>query len=174
MKMKDIEKLEKSFNRTLKEWQEREQLNTGEALGIAISAIGKTIGNHANDFPNMCEGVNRYTQLFMSAAVFAQDIKQKAPPLKKKNYWVSWYEPIDATTFVTRKFASLWVTGTTGDGTRRTICMAIQAHSEEDIWEFVQYARGKVEKRFCNEQRDDWSPYSDRFPQGDNPPWPKL
>lgn len=87
----------------------------------------------------------------------------------KKNYWISWYH--------VREFGEFelhfpwWVTGTRVYDRAETVCAAVQAESEADARLMVEAAYDRppydVEWRFVTEKPLGWSPYSDRFRQGE-------
>lgn len=71
-----------------------------------------------------------------------------------------------------------WVSGYDMAG-RASICAAVCATDEADA---IERLKGCIdagdlqwaapEERFCSPQADDWSPYSDRFPQAAWMQWP--
>lgn len=62
---------------------------------------------------------------------------------------------------------------------RKAICCAVIAPDEEAVKKYVRscFDKGKapdtIEYRFINIRRDDWSPFSDRFPKADWMDWPE-
>jgi hypothetical protein len=70
-----------------------------------------------------------------------------------------------------------WVTGETGHhgNTATSICLAVQAESEEQVRAIIVAAHGGTapdEWRFVNPRQDDWTPYSNRFRPASWMRWP--
>src|SRR5262245_45714271 len=104
-----------------------------------------------------------------------------------KAYWLSWYGTPDTGPFTLEW--PWWISGHRLVGRKRTdgeidvtqqdptICAAVRAESEEAAKEIILAAHdrrpgpGDMVWRFCEEQPDGWSPFSERFPRADWMVW---
>jgi hypothetical protein len=94
-------------------------------------------------------------------------------------YWVSWYAHARSGPWTLHW--PWWISGWRlymSDETpdEPTVCAAVRAESEEAAKEIIIAAHDRrpenMEWRFCEQQPDDWVPFSDRFPKADWMQWP--
>lgn len=88
-----------------------------------------------------------------------------------KRWWVSWYEPMDAsgdyrpqTWPLPPSIPHYWCSGQTFDGDAATLCAVVDADTEEAAKDEVRKLWKPAGWRFCNEKAPGWMPASDRFP----------
>ena len=92
-----------------------------------------------------------------------------------KKYWISWASITSINKF--EMHFPWWVSGFDGEG-NVYICAAIIAANHNDAWNFVigSYNTNKaffIERRFCIEKSDSWSPFNDRFQRAAWMLWPE-
>lgn len=91
-------------------------------------------------------------------------------PLRR--YWLSWYG--NKGSFELHQ--PWWITGERGHDGVDILCAAILARSLQAAMEQVVVAHEdnsiELEWRFCEEQSDNWSPFSDRLPRASWMQWP--
>lgn len=89
-------------------------------------------------------------------------------------FWVSWYS-VGAFTYP----GPWWISGSDACGAL-TICAAVLAESKNDAKAVIILAHDEPTVmtsdrwRFVDEQKPDWSPFSDRFPRADWMEWPDV
>ncbi len=99
------------------------------------------------------------------------------------NYWLSWYAT--RATGAWELHWPWWISGyrikwdDAGDDVQEpTVCAAVRADSEDAAKEIVLTAHDKrpvnIEWRFCEQQPQGWSPFSERFPRADWMQWPMI
>lgn len=88
-------------------------------------------------------------------------------------YWLSWYHSYEDNGDF-ELHSPWWISGSAGAGDLETICAAVKADSEEEAKRIIQncYDTPQIfdvsDWRFCDEENDDWSPFTSRFPKA---PW---
>jgi hypothetical protein len=88
-----------------------------------------------------------------------------------KNFWISWYCPIDEPFMLNFPW---WISGwcyDKNDDEIDIICAAIKAEDEKAAKEIINSCYDKYQHnlnfRFVSERDDDWIPYGDRFQKAD-------
>lgn len=91
-----------------------------------------------------------------------------------KTFWVS-FHVAEALLPEFEVHTPWWISGGDLNG-NAAICMAVQAENEEAVRNFVYASFDNhpmnLKWRFIDECKADWSPFSDRFPQGAWMKWP--
>ncbi len=88
-----------------------------------------------------------------------------------KRYWISWY---GCTTIHFELDLPWWINGYRFEG-QPMICAAVLAENEFQAKNKIKTAHDKkveLEWKFCEEKEDDWSPFSEQFPQKGWMTWP--
>lgn len=96
---------------------------------------------------------------------------------QNKPYWISWYSPKSLGGW--ELHSPWWVSGYTyfGEEEVPAICAAVMAIDEKEAKDKIyrsydELPKEAIEWRFVNERSEDWSPFSERFPQAAWMKWP--
>lgn len=88
-------------------------------------------------------------------------------------FWLSWYHKEDYGEF--ELHSPWWFSGMRVWDGADTVCAAVRAQSEHEAKMIVMEAYDKIptgiEWRFCLRLREDWTPFSDRFPKAEWMQW---
>lgn len=88
------------------------------------------------------------------------------------NWWLSFYAETPLDEF--ELHSPWWISGYDADGVSIVVA-AVQAPDQSAAWEQVRTAYdtppASLRQRFIDVQAPDWSPFSERFPQGEWMAW---